>query len=307
MKTDQFLNLSAASRERLYLYNIFTFLKNIDRTAILKPIIAALSGDDIFQINIIVKKKTHVFFIKKLDWDSDYFGMHCYSIEFIHFEHNDYKILGCAIAEYLKIHVEQNSYYTLNVPSEDLILIQALSNTSLLLIETRLNYFIDLKEVCPPNKFNDIALATKDDVDSLRLIALKAINKYDRLHADPAFSNETADLYQAKFIEEAINGFADIVLKVTDSNDSPFGFIAGNNPIDILGSKIAKLVLAAVDSGVQRGRLMDLLMQIICILKANGADFLTTITQASNKPAIRTWEKAGFKLFQVTHLYSIKK
>jgi ribosomal protein S18 acetylase RimI-like enzyme len=41
-------------------------------------------------------------------------------------------------------------------------------------------------------------------------------------------------------------------------------------------------------------------------LKNKNADFLTTITQAANIPAIRTWEKAGFKLYKVTNLYSIK-
>ena len=86
----------------------------------------------------------------------------------------------------------------------------------------------------------------------------------------------------------------------------PFGFLAGNLPKDILGIKVAKLVLAAVDNSVEEGWLSRLLSEMIYLLKDAGADYLTTITQASNRPAIHVWEKAGFKLGFASYVFSCR-
>ena len=95
-----------------------------------------------------------------------------------------------------------------------------------------------------------------------------------------------------------------MVLVPDVAGEKPFGFLAANNPKPVLGHNIAKLVLAAVDNSKQKGWLFHLLSGVIYELKGQRTDILTTITQASNKPAIRIWEKAGFRLGFVTHVYS---
>jgi len=87
----------------------------------------------------------------------------------------------------------------------------------------------------------------------------------------------------------------------------PFGFLAADYPVEVMGHRIAKLVLAAVDNSEYSGWLSKLLTAVIYELKMKGTDILTTITQASNRPAIRTWEKAGFKLSFVTHVYTYSR
>ena len=145
------------------------------------------------------------------------------------------------------------------------------------------------------------------DIPALRDVAKRMRNIYDRVHADPAFTAEEGDAYLGTFIEESVKGFADMVLVPDVTGEKPFGFLAANNPRLVLGHNIAKLVLAAVDNSVHKGWLYHLLTGVIFELKGQKTDILTTITQASNLPAIHTWEKAGFKLGFVTHVYSFSR
>lgn len=298
-------------KERLSLYNNYSFIQDIDKEVffndiILVPAFRNINNESIYIVEILIDKFEHLFVVKKLLWESNYFGFSCFSVEWILFKHADYKILRNALNVFIKSNLPPNSYFTINVPSEDITLVQALSSTKFNLVETRLNYFLTLNQNFEASHIDIIKEANITDIPYLRSVAMKMRNKFDRVHADPAFSEEQADEYLAKFAEESVKGFADLVLKVVDDNGIPFGFLAGNYPINISGLYVSKLVLAAVDSSVQRGRLIDLLAEMIYRVKLKKADYLTTITQAANIPAIRVWEKSGFSLFKVTHLYSIK-
>ena len=185
-------------------------------------------------------------------------------------------------------------------------LIQGLSQTGFRLVETRLNYYYTaFDEAVPPPV--PVRRAVTKDIPALRDIAMRMRNRYDRVHADPAFETGEADAYLGTFIEESVKGFADMVIVPDLPGTEPFGFLAANNPEKVLNYRIAKLVLAAVDSRDHKGWLAHLLSGVIQELKKQNTDILTTITQASNRPAIRTWEKAGFRLGFVTHVYSYTK
>jgi len=299
-------------KKRISFYNNYSFIREIDsevlfKAAVLEPAIQNINDESCHIIEIIIEKCKHLFVFKKQLWESDYFGFSCFSVEYVLFTHDDYKILHKALNAFIESSLQPNSYLTINVPTEDTILIQALGFTGFVLVETRLNYFIKLNQNHDLQNIGNIKEAGLEDIPYLRAVAMKMKNKYDRVHADPAFSEEEADQYLAKFVEESIKGFADIVLKVVNDKDIPFGFLAGNNPIKISEFYVSKLVLAAVDSFIQKGRLFDLLTEMMYRVKSKKADYLTTITQAANFPAIRVWEKSGFSLFKVTHLFSIKK
>lgn len=300
-----------SNKERAYLYNNYNFIRDVDkdllfRESVLQPLLCNFKPGLFKEVKIIIKELEHTFILKAQNWESEYFGFSCFSIEFILYEHHDYKILRNAINVFIQSNLPPKAYCTINVPSEDIILVQALSCTIFNLVETRLNYFLKIDQQHKTKHLNNIKIAELKDIPFLRKVAIKMRNRFDRVHADPSFSELEADLYLAKFVEESVKGFADIVLEVVDENNLPFGFLAGNYPVNIAGSNISKLVLAAVDSSVQRGKLTELLHEMTYYLKLKSADYITTITQAANIPAIRVWESAGFKLFKVTHLYSLK-
>ena len=193
----------------------------------------------------------------------------------------------------------------INIPCEDIVLVQAVSDTGFRLVETRLNYYLsDIKDF--KSAQYPVRKANEEDIRILKKIAIRMRNKYDRVHADPSFKTEKADSYMGTFIEESIKGFADMVFIPDIAGVEPFGFLAANNPQKVMGLKIARLVLAAVDNSNYKGWLFRLLSEVIYELKNKSTDYLTTITQASNRPAIRTWEKAGFKLGFTTHIYSYR-
>jgi dTDP-4-amino-4,6-dideoxy-D-galactose acyltransferase len=298
-------------KNRLNYSNNYNFIKDTEREnlfneTVLESAYEIINSEDCEVEKIVSNDFEHLFILKKQIWESKYFGFPCFSIEFILFNHNDYLALRNAINLFVKSNLPQNSYCTINVPSEDTVLIQALSSTGFNMIETRLNYVLKLTEPIISNNIGLIKKAENADIPSLRLVAKKMRNCFDRVHADPTFDTQVADEYIATFAEEAIKGFADIVLKVEDKEKGAFGFLAANYPINISGINVSKLVLAAIDSSVQKGKLVDLLSEMIFLLKLKNTDYLTTITQAPNIPAIKTWEKGGFNLFKVTHLYSNK-
>jgi dTDP-4-amino-4,6-dideoxy-D-galactose acyltransferase len=298
-------------KNRLALLNAYCFIREVNseilfNNAVLNPLMKKINSEDYSVCEIQIKKNRHLFIIKRLTWDSEYFGFLCQTVEMILFNHSDIGILRWAINFFIKSYVPQKSYITINVPSEDILLIQAISSTKFNLIETRLHYCLKLNKTFDYQNLNTISQAHLSDIPELRLIAKKMRNVYDRVHADPAFSDEVADNYLAQFVEESIKGFADIVLKIFDDKGIPFGFLAANYPFEISGLHISKLVLAAVDSDGKKGKLIDLLKEMIFQLKLKRSDYLTTITQSANKPAIRVWEKMGFSLYMCSHLYSFK-
>jgi len=294
----------------LIAWSPYNFIRDVNssllvKTTVIDPLLKDLY-DGCFQIKEINIGSTSNFFLfKKLEWDTDYFGFPVYNIRMIAYDHNDVFILNEAIKEFFLSVIRKAEYWFINIPADDILLVQGLCNTSFKLVETRLSYF--LADICnfKSDRF-PVRKAGIADKDDLRRVAIKMRNNYDRVHADPAFSTEQADEYLGTFIEESLKGFADYVLVPDTGSVKPFGFLAANKPIEILERKISKLVLTAVDSSVQKGWLFRLLTEMIYLVKNEGADYMTTVTQAANKPAVAIWEKAGFRLNSVSHIFSIK-
>lgn len=311
MEMNQLLDIINYNKKNLFFYSNYSFLKEYDENIIvdetvIKPLISDIQNKVSKVINITINKQIHFFIVKLLEWDSNYFGFPTFRIEQILYSHKDSFILNKAISKFIDLYAKNNDYFMMNVPCEDLTLIQALSNTKFVLIETRLNYFLPNIEEYKSTRYR-VRQATNEDSEYLREVAIRMRNKYDRVHSDPAFSEKKADIYLGDFIVESVKGFADIVLVPDLENQKPFGFLAGNYPISVLNTKISKLVLAAVDSSVEKGWLFRLLSEMIYVIKDKKADYLTTITQNSNRKAIQVWERAGFHLGFSTLLYSYKK
>lgn len=292
-------------------YSPYNFLREYPDLSIIKETLLNHLEDDYNSkknslITITVQGYSHRFIYKKLEWDTSHFNFPNYKIELVLYEHKNVSILRIALNQFLKkINKIKNAYFSFNIPCEDITLIQAISGTKFILVETRLNYYLTNISNYNFERY-PVRMANYLDIPLLRQIAKTSRNPYDRVHSDPAFSQEEADNYIGTFAEESIKGFADFVLIPNLPDKPPFGFLACNNPVNVFDLKISKLVLAAIDSTKEKGWLFKLLSEVIYELKKKNTDILTTITQSSNRPAINAWEKAGFKLAYITHIFSIK-
>jgi dTDP-4-amino-4,6-dideoxy-D-galactose acyltransferase len=301
----EMLDLKASE---LLFYSPFSFLHDVDgdiltRETFIDPLKKDFSEGACQCSYVDVDGHKHYFVWRELSWDSEYFKRRVIRLDLVLYDHVNADIVRKAINRFIDDTIHNNDYIFINVPCEDLLLLQGLSGTGFRLVETRLNYYFSGFETAEPSLL-PVRRAGLEDIPALRNVAMRMRNRYDRVHADPAFSAGDGDAYLGTFIEESVKGFADMVLVPDVSGEKPFGFLAANNPKPVLGHNIAKLVLAAVDSSKQKGWLFHLLSGVIYELKGQKTDILTTITQASNKPAIRIWEKAGFRLGFVTHVYS---
>lgn len=296
----------------LILYSPYKFLPERHRSSVrltqetmIKPLLKNIKNGSFFVEKINEEGHDHFFVFRKLAWDSDFFSCDINKIEYILYDHYSLPILSKAIKRFLLEIAKPSEYYFIDIPSEEILLIQALNDNKFKLIETRLNYYLNNINHFDSKRYN-VRKATIDDIQPLRQVAIKMRNRYDRVHADFAFNIDVADAYLGKYIEESIMGFADIVLVPDIPKVVPFGFLALNKPRNITGIQVAKLVLAAVDNTHVKGWLYNLLTEAIYELKNHSTEYITTITQASNNPAIKTWEKAGFKLGFITHIFSLK-
>ena len=306
--SSQFNVLLNNRKAGLMVYSPFNFLNEFDagklsEETFIKPLLKEINDGSCKIGEVSVKGKRHFFIYKNLKWDSQYFRFSVNRIELILFNHSDSGLLHSAITSFVREYIKPGEYFFLNVPCEEILLIQALSGTGFRLVETRLNYYLSDIQNYDSQRY-PVRKADTGDIPVLKKIAEKMRNRYDRTHADPAFSTEEADHYLGTFIEESVKGFADMVLIPDIAGAEPFGFLAANKPQKVMGKNIAKLVLAAVDNTNYKGWLYKLLSEVIYELKNYSTDYLTTITQASNRPAIQTWERAGFKLGYTTHIYS---
>jgi dTDP-4-amino-4,6-dideoxy-D-galactose acyltransferase len=304
----EMLDLKASE---LIFYSPFSFLHSVGddiltRETFINPLKKEISEEACNVRELDVEGYKHYFVWRDLPWDSKYFKRRMIRLDLILFDHRRADIAGRAVTSFINDTIHNNDYIFINIPCEDLLLLQGLSVTGFRLVETRLNYYFSGYDTAEPSLL-PVRRAGVEDISALKDVAMRMRNRYDRVHADPAFTTEEGDAYLGTFIEESVKGFADMVLVPDVTGEKPFGFLAANNPRLVLGHNIAKLVLAAVDNSVHKGWLYHLLTGVIFELKGQKTDILTTITQASNLPAIHTWEKAGFKLGFVTHVYSFSR
>ncbi len=206
------------------------------------------------------------------------------------------------LAELTKQH--QRIYLFAEVPSEDTVVLQALGIARLRLIETRVTYFHDqLKMKDSVNKY-PVRAATTADIPNLRQVAMQARNDYDRFHADPFFSTETADHFLAEYVEQCVKGLTEIVLVPVVDDAPPDAFVCGSVGIDPLGKyPVGRLVLVAVNES-RRGWYRSLNSALMHWMCEQGMSCLVNTTQSTNRAVIHVCETLGYKYGRSTHLFA---
>lgn len=292
----------------LIFYSPFRFLREMEKDFLVKktvvePIINDIDQEKIQVVVIEKKNQRHFFLVKKLDWDSDYFGFDHYKILNVFYEHNDFNLLCEAIGYFIrKTCTQEGAYYFIDLPSEETRLIQAFNCCGFRLVESRLNYYYNNMKKARHYQRYPTRLAQSSDAMGLKIIASNVRNPFDRFHADCLLPDMLADEYIGDFAYNSVLGFADFVLIPDIPDEKPFGFLTAKKQALLDNVNVYKLVLAAIDNSVHNGWLFKLLSEMFYLLRQHDADALTVTTQTTNIAAFRTWGKFGFKLGYVTNI-----
>lgn len=296
--------------QRAYFYSPLSFLHKRQHE-LAAHILTEL--DQAIQQNLMqsIGDNSHLF-IRHLDWDSNYFSCPTYRIEFINWNENSnnpIENLATTTHQFLiDLSARHSQYYVFaEIPAEDLITLQALGQAGFRLIETRLTYFRDDIDKFTWERRSAVRQATTADIPNLRQVAMQARNLYDRFHADPFFSQTIADEFLATFIENSVNGFADIVLVPNTDENLPNAFLTGKfmpEQRHLTGVETARMILSAVGES-RRGWYIRLIAELSHVFKEKNIKLAYMTTQATNRAVIRVWEKLEYKYGRTTHILAI--
>ena len=299
-------------KDKMFFYSQCNFLRNVEASTLLdktvfEPMFAELENNESLLLKITVEGETHYFIVKKLEWDSEYFQLPTFKLQAILFNHDDVYLLAEAINFFQKSFFKEHGQYCFTfIPSEDIMVLQALSLAKFKLIETRLTYYgADISNFTS-DRF-DVREATHKDIPNLKRVASMMVNEYDRVHADPAIDNDLADKFLATYVEESIKGFADVVLVPGEKNTQPDAFVSANYLKDNwegLGCNLSQMVLSAVSNISCKGWYKKLIIEMTHHLKDQGADYVYFHPASTNRAVIHTYETLGFKFGQAGHVFS---
>jgi dTDP-4-amino-4,6-dideoxy-D-galactose acyltransferase len=288
-----------------YKYSEFSVDRNIENDKVISHIYTELTLFETYKAEI--NANAIVFYFKIDLWETDFFNCKSIKIRFIDFAHFRIKDIHKALEEFvlfLQKEYESKIILTMEVPADDKYIVQILNEFTFRMIETRLHYVNNQLENFKANSF-PVRRASQNDVINLKRVAKEMRNDFDRFHSDLTFNNEKADEYLSKYIENSINGFADLVIVPNQENINSDSFLTANilkGEWEFLEYKISKMVLSAVSSKTNKGWYYKLVSEMTCMLKSLGAQSIFLNTQATNIAVVATWEKLGYRFGRVTHV-----
>lgn len=299
-------NLLANRQAKLVYYAPYNFIRSITTEAHIVnwilPKIDTLTKHTSTHANTLVD-----IYYEKLEWDTNYFNIPTYKLNYILFNQNNIAAVKQSVSDFVNT-FNNNDYIICEVPSEDIDVIQALTQNGFSLIETRLTYYnnnlANFNE-----KRHSIRAANLDDTQNLMRVAMEMKNDYDRFHADNIFSTEQADNFLATYIQQSLKGFADVVLTSNESGLPSDSFLTANylkHEWTKTQVPVSKMVLSAVSSQTNKGWYKKLISEMTYHLMEQGAQYIFMNTQSTNRAVYHTWEQLGYKLGGVTHVFSKK-
>jgi len=287
----------------LYRYSQFSVDRNIDRNAIINRLTSEFEGKEVYTYEYVK------FYYNKNEWESEYFNINSITLHYVDFAPGQIQRLKQAIENFIE---NLNALYinsfivTAEIPAEDTELIQALNYLKFRCIETRLHFLNNTLDSFDQPRY-PVRKAMTSDIDNLKRIASLMRNEYDRFHADWSFDKKKADEYLEVYIENSINGFADLVITPNQKEIPCDSFLTANicrESWKALDYPISKMVLSAVSSQTNKGWYIKLITEMTYLLKEAGARSVFMNTQATNTAVLVTWQKLGYRMGRTTHILS---
>ncbi len=303
--------LTAADRQRLRFYSPVSFLRAHHEG------LTALESESLQQGvangEIGSTDDSPSVLYRKLDWDSQYFAIPVYRLEFASC-HGDF---GAAALQALAgayrtllaqlVQRHQRFYVFADVPSEDLLVFQAMGLAGFRLIETRVTYYRNDIQAFESEERYPTRLASEADIPNLKDVARRARNAFDRYHADPFFTPAQADDYVATYVANSVLGFSDMVIVPAPDSEQPGAFLTGafdRRHGKVCGMTMARIPLTAVATE-RSGWNRRLNSELMHWFKDRGTQMIYTTTQATNRAAIRVLESLHYSFGRCTHVLAI--
>jgi dTDP-4-amino-4,6-dideoxy-D-galactose acyltransferase len=303
--TAEFNAAFEARKDKLFFYSPYNFIQEIEQAKQLELVKSLLLKPHTQALTVSVEEQIFFFYQQFLAWDSHYFAIPTYKLLGVLFEKTTYNRLEKAVRCFVDTHLAQNKgYYFIEIPAEDTALLQALTANKFRLIETRLTYFRGNLANFDSSQRYAVRKATEKDIFILKEVARSTRNVYDRLHADTSFSIETADEYLAIYVENAIKGFADVVLVPDDKNYPSEAFLTANYLAEewaTIGKNVSKMVLSAVAPSC-KGWYQKLITEMTYHLRDKGAAYIFMNTQSTNRAVFKIWERLDYQLGSTNHI-----
>jgi len=294
---------------RLIFYGKFNFIRQIPPEVIRRNLLETLlrfeeSTDNTIAVIEIAGYRFY-FFISYLDWDTTFFNRRTYKIEYVSYPKEASPFLAKAW-NLICSDMLSGGYCFMEVPSEDIGLIRSMGQAQFRLVETRLTYFRgDLEQF--DHERSKVRQATGNDASNLMRVAREMRNIYDRFHADDIFDEKIADEFLARYIQESIKGFADVVLVPDEAGVASDSFLTAKylkQDWENFQCKVSKMVLSAVSSATNKGWYKKLITEMTYLLRDAGAEYIFMNTQSTNRAVFHTWESLGYRLGCTTHIFS---
>lgn len=255
--------------------------------------------------------QTTFFLYSELAWDSEFFGRPVVRLYTVLFEQPDVAALALAADEFRKMVLDARpgSHCFCEVPSEDVVLLQALGRAGFGLVETRCFFYHDAVASFEGTRSPVRRADGAADAARVGEIAVAARNDYDRFHADAWLLPTDGDRFLRAYAEAAVRGYCDAVLVPDEVTagvplDSFLAISDLMTDATALGAGLARVVLTAVGPA-NRGWHQRLVAETLHYARARGAQYALMTTQSTNRAVFRTAEKLGWKLGGTGHVLSI--
>jgi len=224
--------------------------------------------------------------IKKLEWDSDFFGYNVGQVIINADELINENALVTAAKKFKVVYVVSDT--VVNFKSEKLKLVDIKTT----LIKTAL-----IQEDCFHNSLNEYA---DEENGKLQNLALQS-GAYSRFKTDINFVNNEFEKLYIKWVNDSIDKInADLIIVFKDA-DGCKGFITLKYESDF-----SEIGLLAVDEQSRgKGIGLSLLCYANNITKNRGLKKMLVTTQFENQAAVRLYEKAGYKIFSKKYIYHL--
>jgi len=261
--------------------------------------------------------------VRKLEWDSNFFGLNIGKLEFFEFGPSASNvILVDTIVKEAKPHLDQQlaelgiDHLSVQVDTKDVVSLQVFQGLGFKIMDTIACYVLDLRPVPVSTKSGlPISDAVDLDIEKMKKIAGEcfadiSVNA-NRFNSDPFIPlDKTLEMYQAWATKSVSGELADATLVYKDAEDLK-GFITISKPSKFdsdNGMKLFSIPLNAVDvRHHNKGVYQSLVSEAIKRAALMGAEWLEIRTQLSNQAVHRVWQKMGAKLVLSYHTCRLMK
>jgi len=252
-------------------------LLQMDREQILEELYHNEAENELLEI---------VNLFRKLDWDSNFFGINIGYISCLRLTPN--------IENHVKDFVRKENIdmieYLCNCHDRKSVITAEKNGYSFVDIRLTFEQFLREKKVVTVPQGYFIRKASHQDIDMLRKIA-RTIYKLSRYYYDSNFDPTKVSEFYSNWVEKAVLGTFDDYAYVLCQEQEPAGFCS----VKEVASNVAKIGLfgmAPTYSG--KGLAQYFLDLILQELKEKGFSYVEVVTQGRNYGAQRLYQRSGF-------------